>query len=370
MSETVLPRIKKIKKTYNHLGFRTFDLIGILLLSMFLAYSIKYLYKDAYLIITTYFPSFQSIKLIDQVLTDYYIKDYLLSNFSLLTAILFALQVVFFQNNKWCLKNNKVVDFLDQTFQKMSLLIPLKQFATFMFVTHANQINVPEEKLISDFSILILLSSFILSTLLISLVPKSIKTILKWKRNSLFALNSGLIFHYNNIQDLDIDYEFIKLLDSLGELKTIKFIGVTGKNTFVSSDSYLNYIFKSNQLKKSNKPTFKILLSKEDSEGLKNRGKSINTPIHILNNELEETKKFIDEHQVLAKYANLKYYTADPKFKMIFLEGYSLKIVLLQAYLDRNNILDEQVYIYEDKEGTSVYKILNEMYDDLYRSIK
>lgn len=370
MPEISLPTSHQIKKKYNHLGFKSFNLIGIFILSMFLAYSIEYFYIELFELLRKYFPTFTYINTIDTFLTDFNIKKYFINNFLLLTVLLFGLQVVFFQNDKLNVKKYKTITFLDQTFQKLALLIPLKQFATFMLISHANHVGVETTTFNSDFAMPILLLSFILSTIVISVIPQMSKAIYKWRRNHLFALNSGLIFHYSNIEDLELDYEFTKLIKSLGEIKIIKISGVTGKHTFVSNESYMHRIFDSTQLKKSNKPKIKILLSKKDSKGLASRAKSISTHIHMLNNEIDETVDFIKNNEVLQKHSKIKHYTTEPKYKMILIEGSRKSIVLLQAYLDKNNILDEQVYIYEDKEGTSIYKILNEAYEDLYRMIK
>ncbi len=360
----------RIKKKYNYLGFKTLDLLGILILSMFLSYSIEYFYIEILGLLDTYFPSFSFVVSIDKFLEEYYIKEYFLNNFVLLTILLFLLQVLFFQNNKINLKKNIIFKFIDQAFQKLSLLVPLKQFATYMFISHISQLGISDEKITSDFSTMILLSSFILSTVIISLVPQIIHAINKWRRNHYFALNSGLIFHYNNIRELELDYEFTKFIKELGEVKSIKISGITGKNTFVTKDSYMNKIFDPLQFKKSNKPKIRILLSKKDSKGLLLRSKSINTPIHILNEEIDTTLAFINKNDILNKYSKIKYYSSEPKYKMILIEGSNNCIVLLQAYLDKNNILDEQIYIYEDKFGTSMYKIINEAYNDLHKDIK
>lgn len=364
--------LKKIRKTYNHLGFNTFNLFGIFLVCFFLAYSLQYLYMDGISIFLKYYPQYATIVIkVDDFLTQYWIKKLILENMWIAVTILFLMHLVFFQNNKITFLQNVITSFIDSTIQKMSLLIPIKQFATFMLFTHANPINAPVDIFNGDFSTPILLSSFLISAFIISIIPGFFNALVRWRKNSKFAVNSGLIFHFNTIEDLEASYEFKKLLDSLGEIKTIKLLGVTGLNTFVNLDSYMSVIVKSTHLKSSKKPKIIIMLSEQNSDGLKKRAKNINQNINILNQEIERTLQFITDHKILnnTKYTSIKQYKSEPKYKIIIVEG-EINIALIQTYADKQNILDEQVYIYKDKVGGSMYKIIDQQFDDLYSMLR
>ena len=360
--------IKKvhIKKIYIHLGFKNSNLLGIFLLSFFLSYSIAFAYQDLVMIFQNYFTEYtEQFNNINTKLKSIYGVFNTYQNIIIGTFILFIFQMIFFQNNYFQFSKNKVIKFIDQTIQKISLLIPIKQFSSYMFINHIDQNNELEVTFYNDFQTAILLVSFILSTLLISVIPSLIKILLKWRKNNNFAINSGLIYHFQNIDDLKMSYDFKQTITNLGQLKNIKILGITGYNTFVNLESYLSNIIKSQHLSSINNPIINILLSERNSEGLKFRALQTGIDVSILNSEIRDTLSFIDNHDVLKDKSIIKYYRINPKYKIIILEG-KQSIVLLQAYLDKNNILEEQLFIYEDRIGSSMFKILNEQFDDLF----
>jgi hypothetical protein len=356
----------KIKKWFSHTGLNRFNVIGSLFLAFFLAYSITSFSTESSQVTSKYFPTYSFVmENINFFLETIQIK-FITSNIYLLTAILFLIHIIFFKNEKIKFTKIKLIFFIDQLIQKISLLVPIKQFTTFIYFTHFNSLNSSEEIFNKDFSNFIVLTSFILSTIIIAGVPSFFNTINRWRLNSKFAVNSGLIYHFKSIEELMMDLSFKKYIESIDDIKVIKILGVTLKNTFVLKDSYMYEII--NKLKNSNKPTIKLLYSKESSEGLENRAKNIGVKIETLNKEIKDTKEYIRNHKILinSKYLTTKQYEYEPKYKMIIIEG-TEKIVMLQAYQDKKNILEEEVYIYKDNSSSTIYKILNEQYEQLFK---
>lgn len=355
----------KIKKYFSHTGLNKFNIIGSLFLAFFLAYSIASFSTEGSQVTSKYFPTYLFvIENINLFLETIYIKP-ITSNIYLLTIMLFLIHIFLFKNEKIKFTKNKFISFIDQFIQKISLLVPIKQFTTFIYFTHLNPLNSTEDVFTKDFSNFIVFTSFILSTAIIVGIPSSFNMINRWRLNSKFAVNSGLIYHFKSIEELMMDLSFKKYIESINDIKVIKILGVTLKNTFVTEDSYMHEII--NKLKNSNKPTIKLLYSKEGSEGLDNRAKNIGTTLEILNKEIKETKEYIKNHKILSnsKYLTSKEYEHEPKYKMIIIEG-TERIVLLQAYQDKKDILEEEVYVYRDNSSSTIYKILNEQYDELF----
>ncbi|MDS1315761.1 hypothetical protein [Aliarcobacter butzleri] len=353
-------------KYFKYTGLNKFNITGSLCLSFFLAYSIASFSTESSQVTSKYFPTYlYVIENINSFLETINIK-FITSNIFLLTIVLFLIHILLFKNEKINFTKNKFISFVDQLTQKISLLVPIKQFTTFIYFTHLNSLNSLEDVFIKDFSNFIVLTSFILSTAIIVGVPSFFNTINRWRVNSKFAVNSGLIYHFKSIDELMMDLSFKKYIESINDIKIIKILGVTLKNTFVTNDSYMHEII--NKLKNSNKPTIKLLYSKENSEGLENRAKNIGTTVEILNKEIKDTKDYIKSHKILSnsKFLTAKQYDHEPKYKMIIIEG-TERIVLLQAYQDKKDILEEEVYIYKDNSTSTIYKILNEHYDELFR---
>lgn len=354
-----------IKKYLKHTGLNRFNITGSFCLAFFLAYSIASFSTESSQVTSKYFPTYlYVIENINLFLETIHIK-FITSNIFLLTIVLFLIHILLFKNEKVKFTKNKFISFVDQLIQKISLLVPIKQFTTFIYFTHLNSLNSLEDVFIKDFSNFIVLTSFILSTAIIVGIPSSFNTINRWRLNSKFAVNSGLIYHFKSIDELMMDLSFKKYVESINDIKVIKILGVTLKNTFVTEDSYMHEII--NKLKNSNKPTVKLLYSKENSEGLENRAKNIGSTVEILNKEIKDTKEYIKSHKILgnSKFLTAKQYEHEPKYKMIIIEG-TEKIVILQAYQDKKDILEEEVYIYKDNSSSTIYKILNEQYDELF----
>lgn len=352
------------KKYFKHTGLNRYNILGSFCLSFFLAYSISSFSTESSNITSKYFPTYSHIvENIDSMFETLKI-EFITSNIYIFTLILFLIHVLLIKNEKIKFTKNKIISFVDQSVQKISLLVPIKQFSTFILYSHFNSLELSEDIFSKDFSVFILLTSFILSTIIIAGVPAFFNTVNKWRRNSQFAINSGLIFHFNSIEELMMDLSFKKTIESINDIKHVRILGVTLKNTFVTRESYLHELI--NNLKSSNKPSIKILLSKESSTGLISRAKNIEQNIDNLNTEIEETKKYIKEHKILSRYSQTKQYEHEPKYKIIIIEG-SEKILLLQAYQDKKNILEEEVYVYKDNSSSTIYKILLQQYDDLFK---
>lgn len=353
----------KLKKYFKHTGLNTYNVLGSFCLSFFLAYSISSFSEESSTVTSKYFIEYLHIIENIKIFLETINVKFITSNLLLLTIVLFLIHIFIFRNEKIKFTKNKKIIFIDQLVQKLSLLVPIKQFITFIFFVHFNSIDASEKIFSEDFSTFILLASFISSTIIIVGIPFLVNTVNGWRLNSAFAKNSGLIFHFKSIEELSMDLSFKKYLESINDIKVVKILGVTLKNTFVSEESYIYELM--NNLKNTNKPQIKLLYSKENSIGLTTRAKNIGLKVEILNQEIAETKAYIKNHKVLEKYTVSKQYTHEPKYKLIIIEG-NEKIILLQAYLDKKNILEEEVYIYKDSSSSTIYKILNDQYDDLY----
>lgn len=324
------------------------------------AYSLQVLSLNESKFLLFFFPIFNLISL------KAWIQNYTtVSLFNLVFWFIFILYFFYLKYSNKLKRINEIVTLI----VRLSFSIPIANLIIVVIYPHLpSSFNFQSP---SDFQnqarYLLILISLLSSVFITTYIPSFIKSYFLHRKQSQFAVNSGLVMHYNNIKEMEKSEDFSEAIESLGELRSVKILGITGRNTFVAEESYLHKVFQSKYLPEAKKTNVEIILSRINSKGLKERADELGVNIAELNQELNDTDVFLKTLRHNIKLNHISY-EHKPRFKIILLEG-NKSLAFFQAYATTKNILDEQVYVYEDKAKTSMYKMIDQLFHSIQSQI-